>query len=236
MRIAAVTCLLAVGSASVRAQRVSESDLGSHIPVPMRARIPEKGAMPDVVRGRLVMAQFARCVTDRHYAGVSRAVASPSGLTFDGEVRRLATADCLDDGMMSFKPTAIRGPLFKELYVRRMEAKARGRTWGPVVSKIDLGDTGGTDDVARARAGTLAFGSCVAQRNETVARRIVLTPTASADQDAAIQAITPDLSACLAHGSQLRMGKAFIEAILAEVLYRGVEAPATVASVAAESK
>lgn len=216
-------------AASANAQRVTEQETGSNIPIPQRARIPDAGTMPEANRIRIVMAEFARCVVDRKYHQVEQALALPPGQAFTHAVAGLATSECLAGGEMRFKAVAIRGPLFTELYRRRVAAEKSGRTWGPAVAKVDLLTPAmAVDQGEQQHLAMMAFGDCVVTRNAEAARRVVLAPTASDTQDRAIAAIAPDLGPCIVQGTTLRFGKQVLEGIFAEVLYRGVNAPAVI--------
>ncbi len=220
----ALTLICAAASAS--AQRATEQETGSRIPIPQRARIPDAGTMPQVNRVRIVMAEFARCVVDRKYHQVEQALALPTGQAFNHAVAELATDECLASGEMRFKAVAIRGPLFTELYRRRVAAEKAGRTWGPAVAKVDLAAPAiALDQGEQQHLAMMAFGDCVVTRDAEAARRVVLAPTASDAQDRAIAAIAPSLGPCIVQGTTLHFGKQVLEGILAEVLYRGVNAP-----------
>lgn len=227
MRRFVVALALVSASASANAQRATEQETGSHIPIPQRARIPDAGTMREANRVRIVMAEFARCVVDRNYNQVAQALALPAGHAFSGAVVRLATGECLESGEMRFKPVAIRGPLFTELYRRRVAAEKVGHPWGPALAKVDLvTPVMAMDQSEQQHLAMMAFGDCVVKRDAEAARRVVLAPTAGDAQDRSIVAIAPNLGPCIVQGTTLHFGKQVLEGILAEVLYRGVNAPA----------
>jgi len=209
--------------APAAAQPAVESQTGSHILIPRRARIPENTASDRVRISRQVMSEFARCVVDREPKAVARAVSASSQRDFDKAVDALSTDECLDSGMMRFKTDAMRGPLFVELYRRRADAEAHQKPWGPVAPKINLGTTPAQDSIDGEHLPWLSFGECVVSTDSGAAQAIVLAPTASDLQDAAFAKAGAAFNACVSQGTTIRMGKQAIEAVLAEVLYRGVE-------------
>lgn len=233
--LASVAVALASVATPASAQRATEAETGSLIPIPQRARIPEQGSMKDANRIRITMAQFARCVVDREPRRVEQTLALPFGTPFDHAVVALATSECLDSGQIRFKAVAIRGPLFTELYRRRAIAERSRQAWGPVLAKINFAALAATTDASvQQYLGLVAFGDCVVGRDAEAARRVVLAPTASDAQDRTITAITPNLGPCIVQGTTLRFGKQVLEGVLAEVLYRGVDSPAVAAAASAK--
>jgi hypothetical protein len=211
------------------AQHGVEMETGSHIPVPQRARIPDGSRISDVNRSRIAMSEFARCAVDRNRAGVQHALRLPFGDSYDHAVSSLATDECLAGGMMKFKVTLFRGALFTELYRGRDYAQKHGQAWNVSFAKISLDQdplAHPSQDAAQWRA-LMSFGYCVVGRDEANARAAILLPTASAPQEAALRALGPSFNTCLPVGTTLTFSKPIIEGVLAEVLYRGAEVPAT---------
>lgn len=234
--LAAIILLAGVSTPAV-AQRATEMETGSHIGVPRRARIPESGNLNDADRGRIVMAELARCTLDREYKDVEHALAMPAGQNFACAIAGLPTNECLNSGEVRFQAVAIRGPLFTEMYRRRAAEEQAGRSWGPSLQKISLAEPAGAlDDDGKTYLALMAFGDCVMSKDPAAARRVVLAPTASAAEDQEIRAMMPNFSTCLPQGTTLRFGNQVIGGTLAEVLYRGIALPTAAALAGRESK
>ena len=205
------------------AQRSMETDTGSMIAVPTRARIPEEGAMSEINRGREVMRQFAQCALSRNQAGAERALAMPIGGAYYQAINKLAVDECLSSGTIKFKAPAMRGALFAELYRR----KYRAADPGLVAEPVDFAANAGSDGVVQAALDT--FADCVVRRDPADARAIVLRPIASKEQDKAFAAVYPHLGPCLAQGQQITLNKPTLENAFAEVLYREAATPGAAA-------
>jgi len=215
----ATTLILSSGAALPAMQRRTEKETGSNIPVPRRARIPEDSTLKRA-QVRLVLNEFVRCAVDRQASRLEAALATlDDGFNTVGAV--LSTNECLESGQMKFKAVALRGPLFAELYRRKAAAEAKGRSWGPAVTRVNLAAKPETD-IAKEHLGLMGFAHCVVESDRAGAQAAVLAPTASDAQNAAIAALAPKLGPCLPQGSSVRLGKDVLEGGLAEVLYRGV--------------
>lgn len=233
MRSLLVIILISLWTVPVVAQRQTESETGSHILIPRRARIPDP-ALSAFDRGRIAIDEYARCLIDSKLSRVVQVLALEPGEEYDRAVGKLVIDTCLESGSMKFKSLAIRGPLFAELFRRRLADEARGKSWSASVSPIDLK---ALSPAASGMQGLhywmMDFGKCAVDQNPSVAKQIVLEHPATKGQDEAISALAPKLSACLSQGSSIKLDKASLQAMLAEVLYRGVVAqvpanPATI--------
>lgn len=203
-------------------QDSTELDTGSHIPVPRRARIVSSN-LSQADNNRVTMSDFAKCVVARNPVAVARGLP----IMIKGEQRQnilsgLATPQCLEDGQMSVPPRLMRGALFVELY--RLYALRKKVIFAPAPLQLDepLLPENRADPV---EAGLLAFGDCVVKRDEVTARHVVVSPTASAEQNAAFKVLIPNLGPCLIAGQKITFSKPIIEGVLAEVLYREALSP-----------
>lgn len=236
MRLLLILAML-IGSSNVPAgaQRRTEAETGSLVPVPRRARIADTSTLSDKDRGRVTMAAFARCTVDRHNSQVATALSLPAHELAAASLARLADDECLDAGQMRFQSVPFRGALFVELYRRRAEAEARHSAWRlPVVpfnaqQSIEL-----TNQQAAEQVALLAFAACVAERDPAGAKAVVMGPTVSKVQDAAIASLVPHLGPCLPSGQKITLGKIVLEGALGEVLYRGLAPSVRPASKEAE--
>ena len=215
------TLLLCAAAPPCLAQkRETEAQSGSNILVPKPAYIPETGS--DIVRARVTIVEFARCVIDRNSRGVERALALPLGDASDVALSRLASDHCLESGTARIPSAVLRGAIFINLY-RRFDKKKIATIALPALDFTHLESAGSSLDMFEL--GVLAFGDCVVKRDPALARAVVLAPTASAGQDEAFKDLAPNLGSCLLKGQSLAFSKPVLEGVLAEVLYREAASP-----------
>ena len=227
MRVSLGIALALFGASPVFAQRETEIETGSHIPVPAKARISDDSHLADADRGRVVLAEFARCTVASNRAAVERVLRLPLDTKYEHSVTNLARSGCLGNGMMKFSTKLFRGALFTELYRSRDYAQKHGESWNASFEKISLEQNPLTHPSQEAlqRLILMDFANCVIGRDGVNARASIMLPTASAPQEAALRALSPSFNACFPAGVSVTFSKPIIEGILAEVLYRGVDAP-----------
>ncbi|MDQ2893598.1 MAG: hypothetical protein M3R64_11000 [Pseudomonadota bacterium] len=213
-------CMIAwVGSAS--GQRKVESDTGSHIAIPQRARIPDAPGLTVDDRARIAMAEFARCTVDRRAIAMRRVLSLPIE-KLDGSVwMPLADTECLASGEMRFQPRIMRGALFSELVRRRAVETARGGAWTfPVMPYDAVALADPANRVTQLDAALLAFADCVVKRDPVGAQAVIVAPTATEAESVAIAALAPNLGPCLPAGQTIKLSRSILEGAVAEILYR----------------
>lgn len=203
------------------AQRRVESDTGSHIPIPKRARIPEALDASKAESARVALAEFARCTVDRKAADVAKMLTIAANRLDDKVWTRLADDQCLDSGMMKFRSILLRGALFVELEHRRYDFKQRGKQWMLPVVPINDSLTIAPQDPDPTSTALLSFATCVVDHAPDKAEAVLRTPTASTAQNAAFTALNPELGTCLPQGATVKLSKSILEGALAEATYRG---------------
>lgn len=218
-------------AASAEAQTKTEAETGSLIGVPRRARIADDPGISAADRGRLAMAEFARCTVDRRSVQVAK-VATLSAQTLNGRsIAPLADDECLASGSMAFKPILLRGALFVELYGRRTDALARGQVWRLQSKPFDQAvEFDKSDGDLTVQMGLLTFSECVVGRDPAGAKAVVSAPTVSKAEDAGFGALRPSLGRCYPAGSSISLSKPILKGALAEILYRGTVKPVPSAS------
>lgn len=223
MRHALITAMLLAPVASpALGQRQVESDTGSAIPVPRRARISDASGLSDQARARKTLAEFARCTVDRKMKQVSAVAARPVDKLNDSHFVKIADDECMSSGEMRMKPMLMRGALFVELYRRRDQAKRRGGSWSlPAVAFDERAQVDTANGALALEVGLLSFASCVIRHEPETTKAVVLKPAASKEQDAAFAALAPHLGQCLPSGQNIKLSKPILEGALGEVLYRG---------------
>ena len=220
MRLAVLLSILASVSAVAPAQQ-RETDLGSLIGVPYRARIPDKNGMSSADRGRVTMQQFAACVLDRSSRAVGKALAEPTEQAQNNGLARLATSECLNSGMITFQSSVMRGAIFTELYRRREQ----GKTGLPDVAQVDLSRAADTPETLAVYWWLMDFANCVTTRDRAAASGYVVAPVLAERETAALKSLTPALGPCVTANQQITLNRATIKGALAETLYRGARSP-----------
>jgi hypothetical protein len=222
--------MLAVSSGPGFAQRKMETQ--NLFQVPKSAVISDDKGQSIANRGRVAMAQFARCVVDRRPAQLERVLRMPIGSQYRSQMNSLATDQCLGNGEMSFQTILFRGALFGELWRRRVLADRSGQKWGPVLDPIDLTLplAPNTPDDAKLHFALQLFADCVVKRDRAAASDVVLLPIASKEQNEGYARLAPALGPCIPQGKQITFSKPALEGVLAEVLYRSPLAATNVGS------
>lgn len=222
---------LSMLASPVAAQKQTEMETGSLIGIPRRARIADGSGISAVDRGRMAMAEFARCTVDRRSSGVAKMLTLPADAVASNTMAALADDECLASGQLKFKPILLRGALFVELYRRRIDGDRRNVVWRmPVVAFDPAKKVEDASGNAAVQVALLTLAQCVVERDAAGAKAVVLSPTSSKAQDAAFVALTPKIGSCLYAGQKLALSKMVLEGALGEVLYRGAVPTARPAS------
>ena len=226
MKSLAAVALVAT-SVSAFAQREKEVQSGSLVAVPKQAVISDEHGYSVADRGRVAMAQFARCVVDRRSTKLQSVLTMPIGPQYEKVLKAMATDHCLANGQMSFHFTLFRGSIFAELWRRRVAADRNGQKWGPVLDPVDLTTPIDANAVASAKVqfALQLFAECIVKRDRRAASDVVLLPIASKAQSEAYSRLSPSLAPCLPKGQQAKFSKPMLEGILAEILYRSPLVP-----------
>lgn len=203
------------------AQKRVETDTGTRIPVPLRARVPDVIGPATASQARVVMAEFSRCTVDRKIAVLSKLLSLPANRIESARWGPLAEDDCMADGTLRFKAMTMRGAVFGELYRRRQDALQHGKPWSLPVVPVVYTERIDPDDTNPVNTALVMFAACVIDRAPDKARAVLASPSASTAQDAAITALGPDLGPCLPQGRTITLNKSIIEGALGEALYRG---------------
>jgi len=225
--IALAVCSTPTGG---RAQSKTENGIGL-IKVPRRARISDPTGLSESDKGRLVMAEFARCAVDRRRGALVRILAKPANEIEGKDWLQVATDDCLNLGEMRIKSTLMRGAVFSELYKRRSRASNVGRNWDLPVTPYDKSTMTTTSDPNEKNLiGLLNFADCVVQRSPIATSKMVVSTSLSEPQEKAIAVLQPELGPCLTAGQKIVLSKSILEGAVAEILYRKPVMPTTTAS------
>ena len=206
--------LVAAGS------RPREAELGSLITRPAAVEIADHGYTAEQ-RGRVAMAQYARCKFGRTPRRVSDNLQLPAAESM-ASVHRLATVDCLVSGEMSFQSSQMRGYLFGEMY-RLHEAMPR-QNWTYPIAPLDLASTPPENAPREVRVNfmLLKMTHCLYLADPAVVRSIIMNAPASLEQKAAYRILIPKLGACVPKDMKFELSRSVIESAFGEYLYRSL--------------
>ena len=200
--------------------RPMEAEAGSLIPRASAVDIADHGYNPEQ-RGRVAMAQYARCKFGREPHRVSDALQLATADSFV-RVNRLATDDCLVSGELTFIRSQFRGYLFGEMY-RRHEALPK-RSWAYPVQALDLTTIPADSAPPEVRLNfvMLAITHCLFVTDPETVRSIVINEPASPAQKLAYRRLIPKLGTCVPKDSKLELSRSAIESAFGEYLYRSL--------------
>ena len=200
--------------------RPKEAEIGSLIARSSALDIADHGYTPEQ-RGRVAMAQYARCKFGREPHRVSDTLQLPFTDSLE-RVKRLVSDDCLISGEIVYIRTQMRGYLFGEMY-RRHEALAK-RAWGYPIQSLNL--TAVPPDSAppevRVNFMMLTMTHCLFSADPAMVREIILNQPASPAQKLAYRSLIPKLGTCVPKDSKFELSRSAIESVFGEYLYRSL--------------
>ena len=165
------------------------------------------------------MAAFAACE-------VKSAKGRAAALAYTREVagtpsdypQRLIKSPCAARGTsLRFQPELFRMALFPALYARDF-GKAPAADIAAVAPLNIPAEFDGTP--AEQTVLVRNFGDCVVRRDPSASRTLVLSRLYSAEETAAINALKPTLSQCVAEGQELRFSRSIVHGAVGEALYK----------------
>ena len=200
--------------------RTREAEIGSLITRPAAVEIADHGYTPEQ-RGRVAMAQYARCKFGRTPRRVSEYLQLPTAESL-ANVHRLATEDCLVSGELKFQSSQMRGYLFGEMY--RLHEGMPPQDWKYPITPLDLVNSPADDAQRDLRVNfmLLTMTDCLHKADPALVRDVVLNAPASIKQKAAYRSLIPKLSACVPKGMNFELSRSVIESAFGEYLYRSL--------------
>jgi len=203
--------------AAMTAGAAHAQETGSMRPDTSPVGVPEGRSTGDAARA--VHDDFAQCIVKRHYIQVTKTLAGPTDLAKDHTtLPKLMDKACffgsssvgkvggLESVEVTTNPIAFRGGLFKALVVKDFARKPVAFGATPVEMIGDNSDM-------------LTFADCVVRRNPAASLTLIKTTAGAAAEQAALGALTPDLSECAAQ-NRLSMRKGTLIGFVAEAYYR----------------
>lgn len=200
---AAAAVFLASGA---QAQR--EPETGTRFQRPKAAKIDER-SMPETERGRLLMAELARCAVETYPNKTIAALASGRAKP----ISELATSDCLVSGLAQFSATVWRGALYGELYRREFAA-------GPPVLMEQTIAFGENMPDFQGNIGILHVADCVIRQDPANVHSFIMQTGRGAREQAAFAALVPLLGPCVPAGQTVTLTKTSLEGAFSEAMYR----------------
>lgn len=140
----------------------------------------------------------------------------------DKAVRLLRAADrCMRrSSAMQTSALVLRGAVAETLYESRFQQPPAPRTPAPgIAPMLRAADIAGREDAAFITS-SFDLGQCTAPAHPDQVRALLATDPGSDAEVTALQALGAAFTGCVARGTQLRVDRGGIRAILAETLYR----------------
>ena len=195
----------------------------------------------DHAYSRRVAAKFAGCTIDIRRREAVNALDAPFGgadtpsnfarfldpvcLQAARAARRAAPAPGVpQDEVLTLPHLVMRGLLYEALYRKDFVHAGAGATFAaaaPVEYRSDGDDKPGS--LARNYRALMRIGDCAVRAAPALARDLVLSTVASADEDRAVAALSPAWQGCMPHGAQLSFSPEMMRGTIAEPLYRLTE-------------
>jgi hypothetical protein len=169
---------------------------------------------------RLVSQQVAACLLRKHPAAVLKAIREEPWEP--NASRTLADAldpNCLGTAEVVMPPDLFRGALYQLLYREHFASKAPTLPPAPP-SDFTAAMTSNLTEEAKAQLALRQFGDCVVRRDLADANTLILTVPGSDQENNALAALMPHLSACLSAGMRWTLTRGSISGLLSEVIYR----------------
>ncbi len=183
----------------------------------------------------LVFNRMAQCYAERYQRQAAEFLAIFPGT--DEQNRKFnamsAALDvCLDQQDFVFEGSELEFDITRfhrgTAYSMVMENQARLPMTLPVAPDSQPWFHANPSGVTSANAGDLGveqFGHCVALRNWSGSRTLVLATTGSKEEKAAQKALQPDMNACLTVGETLKVDRRLIQHVIGDAMYHVAIAP-----------
>ncbi|HWJ68835.1 MAG TPA: hypothetical protein VNS79_02130 [Sphingobium sp.] len=196
---------------------------GTRIGRPAPAKVPDNVSMSDADKARMTVSQFADCIVRTDKKQTQRYLAATFRSAESGKiVNDLATSECLWNANLRMPYELLRGAIFRSVYAQNFAASALRFPDEPVDYTGYLDDKTSPDAIRYLIL--MDFADCVARADASSVRAFVLAPPASQTEKAALTTLQPQLGPCFPAGANVTFNKSVLSAILAEALYREVEA------------
>ena len=181
------------------------------------AAIPDR-SLSNQDKARATLNAYAACLIQFRPQAVIAFLKLPVG-SHEADVftSRLSVSECLSEEQLSASRTAIHGALYISLYKQSYGRVAPSLSAEPIDYKSDIP----AEVSARATTYVAArrFAECVVRSDPIASRVLVLSQVGSTDERDAFARISPQLSSCLAQGTEIKFSKTILSGLIAEALY-----------------
>lgn len=172
-------------------------------------------ADPDALR---VMHDFGRCVGHSRSSAQLLAVL-PYSPEEQRIVVRIATSECLTNGMLKFRAPVLRGVVAEQLYLANFTGGRPRKAVTPVFADLSPADLAAADPAQRTAVQLILFGQCVSSVDPADVAALLATPAMSMRERTAFGALQPALGRCIESGT-FHLNRFALRGFLAEGAYR----------------
>lgn len=158
-------------------------------------------------QARDTLYRFAACVVKARPRMTKEALAVTSQPEANKAFQALVKPECLNGGFLRMDAAAIRGPLYRALYLREFGKNEPGFAALP------------PEQPSEEDRGYHAFGACVMRVAPDTTRTFVLALPGSSEEHQALAALRPTFEACVNPREQLVFTKVAMDSTLAQALY-----------------
>jgi hypothetical protein len=174
---------------------------GSRVGRPAPAQAPDNVTMSPIDVARATVNQFADCIVRND---------------------KKLTAACLWDGNLTMPQSLLRGAIFRAAYNRDFASRALTFSEQPIDYAVYLEEQKSPEAVRYLVL--LDFADCVVRAEASNARAFAIAIPGSKGEKDALAVLQPQLGPCFPAGVNVTFNKSILSAVLAEALYREVEA------------
>ncbi|HEY1124948.1 MAG TPA: hypothetical protein VGE65_04895 [Sphingobium sp.] len=226
--IAALLMLASLAGEAAIAQGDKYTPTGSRVGRPAPADVPDNVSLADATKARLMVYQFADCSirTNKKTAQAYMSAKAESQASSKA-MNALVSEECLWNADLRMPVPLLRGAIFRAAYYRDFE-KAELKLPEKGVDFQTFVEDPTSPNVARYLV-TLDFADCVVRADPSGVRTYVMAEPDSKAETAALAAIQPKLGPCFPANAKMTVNRSNLSAMLAEALYREIEAGRTVA-------
>jgi hypothetical protein len=159
-------------------------------------------------QARDTMNRFAICVVKARPTMVQRALAETSQARKILALSNVAKSECLAGGFLRMDPPIFEGALYRALYLREFGdnlAAVRALSEGPAAEFPDA---------------RLTFADCVVRTDPAAAHALLASAPVTAEEQAALAALGAAFAACVPADQQLQFSPGYLQAVLAQAIYK----------------
>jgi len=221
--IAGLLMLASLAGEAAVAQGGKYTPTGSHVGRPQPADVPDSASMADATKARLMVYQLADCAIRSNKKNAAAFMdAKAESKDSAKQIDALINSECLWNADLRMPVPLLRGAIFRAAYYRDFEKAELKLRETPVDFRTHVEDP--TQSNVTRYLVTLDFADCVVRADPAGVRSYVMAEPDSKAETAALVAIQPKLGPCFPASAQMTVNRSNLSAMLAEALYREIEA------------